>query len=97
MGRTTLIEHTIDTGTHRPIRQAMRRHPRAHLDEIDNQVEGLLENGLIEPAASPWASNVVLVKRRTALFGYVSIIDGSTLLPTKTLICFLTLTLVLVP
>ena len=53
MGRTNLIEHTIDTGSNRPIRQALRRHPRTQLDEIDNQVNGLLENELIEPAASP--------------------------------------------
>jgi len=40
MGRMTLTEHTIDTGNHIPIRQPLRRHPWAHLDEIDNQVEG---------------------------------------------------------
>ena len=27
MGRTNLVEHTIDTGSHRPIRQPLRRHP----------------------------------------------------------------------
>ena len=27
MGRTHLVEHTIDTGAHRPIRQGLRRHP----------------------------------------------------------------------
>ena len=61
MGRTTLIEHSIDTGQHRPIRQALRRHPRALLDEIDQQVNELQQNDFVEPAASPWASNVVLV------------------------------------
>jgi len=35
MGRTTSVEHTIDTGCHRPIRQPLLRHPRALLDEID--------------------------------------------------------------
>ena len=68
MGRTGLVEHSVDTGGHRPIRQALRRHPRAHLDEIDRQVDGLLHNGLIEPAASPWASNVVLVKKKDGSF-----------------------------
>jgi len=38
MGRTTLVEHTIDTGDHRPMRQGLRRHPTAHLDIIDRQV-----------------------------------------------------------
>jgi len=55
---------SIDTGNNRPIRQALRRHPRAHLDIIDQQVNELLENGFIEPAASPWASNVVLVRKK---------------------------------
>jgi len=68
MGRTTLVEHTIDTGTQKPMRQALRRHPQAHLEEIDNQIGGLLEHGLIEPAASPWASNVVLVKKKDGSF-----------------------------
>ena len=68
MGRTNLVEHSIDTGSHRPIRQALRRHPRAHLDEIDQQVDELLQNGFVEPAASPWASNVVLVKKKDGSF-----------------------------
>ena len=68
MGHTTLTEHAIDMGSHRLIRQPLRRHPRAHLDEIDNQVDGLLENGLIEPAASPWASNVTLVQKKDCCF-----------------------------
>ena len=68
MGRTNLVQHSIGTGSHRPIRQALRRHPYAHLDDIDRQVQGLLENDLIEPAASPWASNVVLVKKKDGTF-----------------------------
>jgi len=76
MGRTTLVEHTIDTGSQRPIRQPLRRHPRTHLDEIDRQVDDLLMNGFIEPAASPWASNVMLVRKKTALTDCASITDG---------------------
>ena len=68
MGCSTLVEHTIDTGTQKPIRQALRRHPQAHLHESDNQVGGLLEHGLIEPAASSWVSNVVLLKKKDGSF-----------------------------
>lgn len=57
MGRTNLVEHTFNTGYHRPIRQFLRHHPRAHLDEIDRQIE-LQQNDFIELAASPWASNI---------------------------------------
>jgi len=38
MGRTSLVEHAIDTGDHRPIWQGLRRHPIAHLDIIDKQM-----------------------------------------------------------
>ena len=47
MGRTNVVEHSIDTGNNRPIRQALRRHPRAHLDIIDQQVNELLDNDFI--------------------------------------------------
>ena len=36
----------------------------AHLDEIDQRVNDLFENDFIEPAASPWAANVVLVRKK---------------------------------
>jgi len=68
MGRTTLIEHTIDTGQNRPIRQSFRRHPWAHCDEIDRQVQELQQAGFVEPTASPWASNVVLVMKKDASY-----------------------------
>jgi len=63
VGRTSLVEHTIDTGTHRPIRQGLSRHPIAHEELIDQEVNELLRNDFIEPAASPWASNVVMVHK----------------------------------
>jgi len=64
MGRTSLVEHTIDTGNHRPIRQGLRRHPIAHMDVIDRQVNEMVRHDIVEPAASPWASNVVLVRKK---------------------------------
>jgi len=64
VGRTHLVEHTIDTGDHRPIRQPLRRQPFQHQDYIDQETNRMLEYGIIEPAASPWASNVVLVTKK---------------------------------
>jgi len=65
IGRTHLVEHTIDTGNHRPIRPPLRRQPFQHQDFIDEETKRMLEYGIIEPAVSSWASNVVLVKKRT--------------------------------
>ena len=68
MGCTTLVEHSIDTGNSRPIRQPLRRHPVAHLDIIDKQVDELIQHDIVQPAASPWASNVVLVRKKDGSF-----------------------------
>jgi len=57
IGRTPYVEYRIDTGAHRPIRQTLRRHPFKYLDIIDKQVEEMKAHGIIEPAASPWASS----------------------------------------
>jgi len=54
----------ILTGQHRPIRQTLRCHPIAQLPLIDQQVEELIKNDIVEPAASRWASNIVLVKKK---------------------------------
>jgi len=62
-GRTDLLTLSIDTGDHKPIAQPLRRHPRAYLDLIDETVNKLLESRVIEPAASPWNFNVVLVAK----------------------------------
>ena len=59
-----LVEHTIHTGDHRPIRQGLHRHPIAHMDVIDKQVDEMVGNNTVEPAASPWASNVVIVHKK---------------------------------
>jgi len=63
IGRTQLVQHQIDTGDHRPFRQSSRRHPVAHLSLIDQHVEEMLRHDIIEPAASPWCSNVVLIRK----------------------------------
>ena len=41
----------------------MRRHPLVHLEIIDKHVTEMLRHDIIVPAASPWASNVVLVRK----------------------------------
>ena len=64
IGCTDLMQHKIDTGTHPPISEPLRRHPKAYLETIDSTVDQLLSAGIIEPACSPWSFNIVLVKKR---------------------------------
>ena len=63
LGRTDLVRHKIDTGSYRPFKQPLRRHPMAYLPVIDEHVDKMLANNVCEPSNSPWASNVVLVKK----------------------------------
>ena len=59
LGRTTEAEH-IDTGDSHPIKQRPYRIP-VHLHTVVNQqVNEILERGLIRPGTSPWSSPIVL-------------------------------------
>ena len=63
LGRTGLVKHVIDTNDNKPFKQQLRRHPIAHLPVIDQHVDNMLKQGINEPSSSPWASNVVLVRK----------------------------------
>ena len=64
IGRTNKVQHGINTGDFQPIKERPRRFPPKEQAEIDRQIGQLLENGMIEPSDSPWASNVVLVRKK---------------------------------
>jgi len=64
IGRTRIIPHRIDTGDNAPHFEQLRRHPTTQLPMIDEHVEHMLEHDVIEPAASPWCSNVVMVRKQ---------------------------------
>ena len=63
-GETDLIEFHIDTSDANPIRQPARRIPFAARQEISKQLLAMLESGVIQPSQSPWASPVVLVRKK---------------------------------
>ena len=63
-GETDLVQMEIDTGDAYPKKQPTRRVPFALRQEVARQLEKMQENGVIQPSISPWASPVVLVKKR---------------------------------
>ena len=63
-GETDLVEFKIDTGDTSPKKQAARRVPFAARQEIARQLDEMQSNNIIKPSESPWASPVVLVKKR---------------------------------
>ena len=60
---TSLVEHEIHT-TGRPIRQPFRRQNPIIREIEQQQVKEMLRDGVIRPSSSPWASPVVMVKKK---------------------------------
>ena len=68
LGCTDVVVHHIDTGDARPVRQPLSRYPAPHVKVISRQVDDMMDQGVTEPACSPWASNLVLVKKSDSSF-----------------------------
>ena len=63
LGRTNWVQHTVDTGEAAPIRMRPYRVPEAQKEKIEKCIDDMLDQGVIRPSTSPWASPVVLVKK----------------------------------
>ena len=68
LGHNSLVYHSIDTGSSQPVRQQARRLPVHQKQEVRELLDDMLSRGVIEPSHSPWASPIVLVRKK----------DGST-------------------
>ena len=66
LGRTSLVQHVIDTGDATPIKQMPYNYstlPEGK-QEIDREVINMLERGIVQESVSAWSSPVVLVKKK---------------------------------
>ncbi|KAL5004187.1 hypothetical protein ScPMuIL_017643, partial [Solemya velum] len=57
-------EANAKTGSALPIKQRAYRLPVHKREEVDKQVESMLEQGIVSPSLSPWASPIVLVEKK---------------------------------
>ncbi|KAL7880767.1 hypothetical protein SRHO_G00030210 [Serrasalmus rhombeus] len=63
-GRTDLTHHAIDTGDAKPIKLRPYRASPATQVLLQQEVDKLLEQGVIEESHSPWSAPVVLVRKK---------------------------------
>ncbi len=65
LGRTNVVEMTLDTGDSPPVRQKPYRTPLAQREVVEEHIKSMLEAGIIRPSTSPWASPLVVVTKAT--------------------------------
>lgn len=63
-GLTQIIIHSIDTGEAKPIASKPYRYDKVKTKIIEQHIEEMLSQGLIERKQSPWASPVVLIRKK---------------------------------
>jgi len=64
LGNCSLVKHRIDLYDNIPFKQRHRRIPPAMYDQVRSHLQELISAGVIRRSHSPWASNVVLAKRK---------------------------------
>ena len=61
--RTAAAMHKIDTGDARPIRCGPYKVPQRLEEQVNEEIQNMLDMGIIRPSESPWASGVVIVPK----------------------------------
>lgn len=64
IGTTKIVKHRIELVDERPFKQKHRRIPPAMYEEVRNHIHQLLASGVIRQSFSPWASNIVLCRKK---------------------------------
>ncbi|GFY34454.1 uncharacterized protein K02A2.6-like [Trichonephila clavipes] len=65
--KTTDIELSITVTDDKPIYHSPRRLPFTERDIVDKQIDEWIQNGVIEPCSSAYASQVLVVRKKTAV------------------------------
>lgn len=71
LGHCTTIKHRIPTSDAVPVYRRAYRIPFAKRDEMQDQVDALLERGIIEHSTSPWGAPALLVQKPDGSFRFV--------------------------
>ena len=64
LGHVNLVKHKIRLEDYNPIKERPRRIPPSQYEEVKSRLQEMLDVGAIRPSNSPWASAVVLAKKK---------------------------------
>lgn len=64
LGLTSTVRHSIPTLDDQPVRQPYRRIPPNQLEEVKQHIRQLLNRGIVRESTSPYASQMVLVRKK---------------------------------
>ena len=64
LGCAVDVTHHIDTGDNAPICMRPIRRSRASEDTVNDEIQQLIDRGMLVPSRSPWASPVLIVKKK---------------------------------
>ncbi|GBM51212.1 hypothetical protein AVEN_85930-1 [Araneus ventricosus] len=64
VGGCNMTQHKNNTDNHPPIKQYPRRLSLSKKEEVESLVKKMVDNGIIEESSGPWASPIVLIKKK---------------------------------
>ena len=70
LGVTDRVCHHLDIGRSSPVKQYARRIPYSLRGPVEEAIKDMLERKIIRPSVSPWASPVVLVKKKEGSYRF---------------------------
>ena len=68
LGQTHVVQHEIPLIDDAPIKQRFYRCADKLKEELDRQIDDMRKTGVIRPSTSPWASPVILVKKKNETY-----------------------------
>ena len=77
MGRTNLVKHNIVLTDPIPFKEKYRTIPPQLFSEVKAHLQEMLDLGAIRHSNSPWASAIVLVRKKMENSGFVLILENS--------------------
>ena len=81
MGRTNLVKHNIILTDPIPFKERYRTIPPQMFSEVKAHLKEMLDLGAIRHSSSPWASAIVLVRKKIVNLGFVLILENSIIEP----------------